>query len=65
MTKLEQWMRAQTPRVSDQALADMIGANRATINAIKQGTRVPSLAVAVKLMDVTGLRAVDFLGGEE
>jgi DNA-binding XRE family transcriptional regulator len=65
MTKLEQWMRTQVPKMTDQRLADLVGATRPTISGIKKGHTTPTLAVAVRLMKATGLKASDFLAGAE
>lgn len=43
--------------ITDQALATQIGVSRPYITRIRRGERQPSLAIAVKISEATGLPA--------
>lgn len=53
MTTLSEWMSKNS--VSDTALAARVGVSRPFITRIRTGVRQPSVSVAAKLVEETGL----------
>jgi len=58
---LDQWMREN--KVTDQALAGKLNISRPYLTRIRRGERQPSLGVAHRLQQETGLPVTAFLIG--
>lgn len=52
-------------KLTDAALARKVGVSRPYITRIRQGERQPSLGIAAKLADATGLPATTFVKAVE
>jgi len=47
-------------KMSLSALAEQVGVNKATLSRIETGQRAPSLGLAVRLQNITGIPACRF-----
>lgn len=50
--------------LTDQTLADKVGLSRPSITKIRLGYRQPSIGVAAKLEEATGIPAAEFAKGQ-
>lgn len=60
---LDQHMTAG--RITDAQLAEKVGVSRPFITKIRQGTATPSLPVAAKIQEITGVPAVSLIRTDE
>lgn len=59
MADLNAWMKGEGE--SDETLAPKLGVSRVQVSRIRRGVNRPSLTVAAKLEELTGIPAWDFL----
>jgi transcriptional regulator with XRE-family HTH domain len=52
-------------RITDAKLASLVGVSRPFITKLRQGKATPSLPVAAKIQEITGVPAVSLIRNDE
>jgi len=63
MTKLDDWMKKSKTR--DVELAAQVGCDRSVISKMRHGKLTPKLPLAVRIVNVTGLKVDDLVVPKE